>query len=210
MPKLFMSQYSEKAIVVRPILTPSEVTDLISLGGKWNEKLAHGPGWIFPATKSAQINNYKQTGVLIKPPIIKQHIEEAPLAAAAAPKFEYFSAANEVTGQMAINKIKRSDLDKAVKDSIISQLDKSVTYYGWHINKLYDSKGIPPVKYDKFSIYERRFHAYIDLIYGESDKVTEWLDSIVIIHDPYGPIVKKYSLYGGKMAVYYKSHWTGD
>ena len=47
MSKLYLEEYSEKAIVVRGE-TKSCSEDLKTLGGKYNPKLRGGGGWIFP------------------------------------------------------------------------------------------------------------------------------------------------------------------
>lgn len=58
---LTIESYSEKALVVRGETKPFS-KELSALGGKWNDKLRDGPGWIFPKTKKADILEWQESG----------------------------------------------------------------------------------------------------------------------------------------------------
>lgn len=62
-PDISISEYSDKAIVVRGTFTIDTTNILISFGGKWNERLRDGPGWIFPKTKKDQLEIWKNSGI---------------------------------------------------------------------------------------------------------------------------------------------------
>lgn len=199
MSNLVLSVYSEKAIVVRPTLNVEdwEVADMIEMGGKYNKYLKGGEGWIFPTFKKKEIERYLKPKVLdvVVPKVI-------------VPKPILYCANIEVMGSTVINKINKSDLLKTVKKEIVEQILRDTKYYGWQINAIYNSKGVYPEEPIKFSLFNR--YEIIDFIYGSPEKVKEWLDSIEIIDDMYGPIKQKYSVYGGKMGVYYHSFYRGD
>ena len=194
MPNLVLSDYSDKAIVVRP--TPDvedwEVADMIEIGGKFNKYLKGGEGWVFPSFKKSQIEKY------LNPKVIKAKVVSNVC----------YCVNNEIMGSTVINKINRSDLSRSVKKEIVEQLDRDTSYYGWQINTIYNSKGVVPSNPIKFSLFQR--HEYIHFIYGSQEEVKNWLDSIEIIDNLYGPIRKKYSVFNGKMGVYFHSFYTGD
>ena len=75
-----INNYSEKAIVVRGC-EQIHTHDLTNLGGKWNERLKNGPGWIFPKTKLKSVEkwisteeNYGYISILKRPEIISTGI----------------------------------------------------------------------------------------------------------------------------------------
>ena len=205
MPNLVLSVYSEKAVVVRPTLDVEdwEVADMIQMGGKYNKYLKGGEGWIFPTFKKKEIERYLNAAKAV---VVAEAVVVA--KAVVVPKSVLYCVNNEVMGSTVINKINKSDLLKSVKKEIVDQILRDTKYYGWQINAIYNSKGVYPEEPIKFSLLNR--HENIDFIYGSPEKVKEWLDSIEIIDDMYGPIRKKYSVYGGKMGVYYHSFYTGD
>jgi hypothetical protein len=61
---LEIDDYSEKAIVVRGD-TKDHNDSLTALGGKWNDRLRDGAGWIFPKTKKADLLAWQKKGVSI-------------------------------------------------------------------------------------------------------------------------------------------------
>jgi len=62
MTSLSCSDYSEKAIVVRGEETHSYKEELMQLGGKYNEHLKGGAGWIFPKKKEDKILEFISKG----------------------------------------------------------------------------------------------------------------------------------------------------
>lgn len=57
-----ITDYSEKAVVVRGD-TRKYKEDLKKLGGKYNGRLADGPGWIFPKKIERELNSFIAGGV---------------------------------------------------------------------------------------------------------------------------------------------------
>lgn len=66
MTDLSVSDYSEKAIVVRGEDSKSYSQQLSSLGGKYNALLRGGPGWIFPKKKEVEILTFVNSGKVEK------------------------------------------------------------------------------------------------------------------------------------------------
>lgn len=62
MTSLSCSDYSEKAIVVRGEETHTYKEELMQLGGKYNEHLKGGAGWIFPKKKEDKILEFISRG----------------------------------------------------------------------------------------------------------------------------------------------------
>merc|ERR1711916_427633 len=60
-----ISQYSDKSVVVRGRGTYDMRVDLKRLGGKWNEKLRGGGGWIFPSRQQAALEELLQRPVSV-------------------------------------------------------------------------------------------------------------------------------------------------
>ena len=58
-----IESYSDKAIVVRGN-TKSHKEALMNLGGKYNDRLKGGEGWIFPKIKQKDIENWMRTGII--------------------------------------------------------------------------------------------------------------------------------------------------
>lgn len=58
-----IESYSEKAIVVRGN-TKNHKETLINIGGKYNDRLKGGEGWIFPKSKQKDIENWIRTGII--------------------------------------------------------------------------------------------------------------------------------------------------
>jgi hypothetical protein len=59
-----ITEYSDKSFVVRGDI--GNITeDLTNLGGKFNNRLRGGEGWIFSKSKQANVEKYKQNGVVI-------------------------------------------------------------------------------------------------------------------------------------------------
>ena len=66
-PNFILTQYSEKAFVVRyskalDKILDSEVKLIVEMGGKWNSNLKGGGGWIFPNFKKKIVENYINSG----------------------------------------------------------------------------------------------------------------------------------------------------
>jgi hypothetical protein len=61
-----ISDYSEKAIVLRGEKTKDCTDGLKEMGGKFNAVLKGGPGWIFPKTKREIIEKFVNEGVVTK------------------------------------------------------------------------------------------------------------------------------------------------
>jgi hypothetical protein len=72
---LEIDDYSEKAIVVRGD-TNDHKEALVLLGGKWNERLRDGPGWIFPKTKRSDIVAWQKNGKLPAPGSFQQPMQQ--------------------------------------------------------------------------------------------------------------------------------------
>jgi len=76
--KIFVEDYSEKAIVVRGTETKTYKESLSAIGGKWNDKLRNGAGWIFPKTSRDKVNALIRevlSGKVEKPDPTKKIIE---------------------------------------------------------------------------------------------------------------------------------------
>lgn len=61
-----ISDYSEKAIVLRGEKTKDCMEGLKEMGGKYNAVLKGGPGWIFPKTKREVLEKFVNEGVVTK------------------------------------------------------------------------------------------------------------------------------------------------
>ena len=197
-----ISQYSDKSIVVRKIgegasLSPSD-TDILNLGGKFNKFLKGGEGWIFPNFKRDQIDKYIQNKPKPKKYISCSKVEKA----IEKMKKEYEKYPNNL-------KIKGGSIVKKLKDcnkTVLSRhFEKYEEYIGWQVNVLVENDISIPKHYSVSSM-----HDYTDFIYADFETVKKWMVDKVIIDNPYGPIEKKYTLFDGKMGVYFKSFYTGD
>lgn len=56
-----ITDYTEKSFVIRGNTTPYKEV-LKNFGGKWNDRLRDGEGWIFPMTKKSELEQWKLTG----------------------------------------------------------------------------------------------------------------------------------------------------
>jgi hypothetical protein len=59
-----ITEYSEKSFVVRGDIE-NITEELTNLGGKFNNRLRGGEGWIFSKSKQANVEKYKQNGLVI-------------------------------------------------------------------------------------------------------------------------------------------------
>lgn len=72
--KVTIELYSDKSWVVRGNFTLDDsenydmvlVSDIVNMGGTYNENLKGGPGWIFPLYKGELVKNYLRTGKIVK------------------------------------------------------------------------------------------------------------------------------------------------
>lgn len=62
---IIVESYSEKALVVRGDIE-SHKEALMNLGGKYNDRLKGGEGWIFSKTKKGDIDNWIQSGTAVE------------------------------------------------------------------------------------------------------------------------------------------------
>lgn len=62
MANLSVERYSDKCIVIRGDDTKKYITQFKRLGGKWNNKLKDGAGWIFPISKEEDVMKFIETG----------------------------------------------------------------------------------------------------------------------------------------------------
>ena len=71
-----VQDYTEKSIVVIGEKTKDNKEGLIKLGGKFNEKLKVGPGWIFPKTEKDRVLKFVNEGVVTEKKIVYKVKEE--------------------------------------------------------------------------------------------------------------------------------------
>ena len=201
-PNFILTQYSEKAFVVRyskalDKILDSEVKLIVEMGGKWNSNLKGGGGWIFPNFKKKIVENYINSG-------------EKKVFHVATSKIQRAIKQMELVFENYPNnlKLKGGSIIKYLKDCRKSELTRHFNrfdeYYGWQVNVLVED--LPDPK--EHTILSRHDHTHF--IYADVETVKKWLDNINIIYNPYGPIEKKYSMFDGKMGVHFKSFWTGD
>lgn len=66
MSNIIIKNYSEKSFVLRGTIDSNSIS---ILGGKWNDRLKGGPGWIFPMIKKSQVENWIENNIENKPPV---------------------------------------------------------------------------------------------------------------------------------------------
>lgn len=57
-----ITNYTEKSFVIRGNTMPYKEV-LKNFGGKWNDRLRDGEGWIFPITKKSELEQWQLTGI---------------------------------------------------------------------------------------------------------------------------------------------------
>lgn len=66
MSNIIIKNYSEKSFVLRGTIDSNSIS---ILGGKWNDRLKGGPGWIFPMIKKSQVENWIENNIENKSPV---------------------------------------------------------------------------------------------------------------------------------------------
>ena len=197
-PNMVLTQYSEKAFVVRcKNFKDTESADIIEMGGKWNANLKGGEGWIFPNFKKKIVENYingvEKKVIHIPSSKIQRIIKKMEMS--------FNNYPNNI-------KLKGGSIIKYLKDCRKSELTRHFNrfdeYCGWQVNALVEDLSVPR-EHTLLTRYDNTHFIYADV-----ETVKKWLDNTEIIYNPYGPIEKKYSLFDGKMGVHFKSFWTGD
>jgi hypothetical protein len=198
---LILSQYSEKSFVIRPenieCLKDTEVADIIEMGGKWNANLKGGEGWIFPNFKRSTVERYikgvDQKVMYVGSSKIQKIIKKMEMV------FENYPNNLKLKGGSIIKYLK-----DCRKSNLTRHFNRFDEYYGWQVNVLVEDLPIPKMH----TIATR--HDYTYYIYADVETVKAWLAEKNFIYDPNGPMEKKYSMFDGKMGVYFKSFYTGD
>jgi hypothetical protein len=200
-PNLTIEIYSDKSFVVRASkidsIVDSEIKSILEMGGKWNSNLKGGGGWIFPNFKKKVVENYING-------VEKKVFRVATSKIQRAVKYIEMSFENYPNNL----KLKGGSIIKYLNDCKKSDLTRHFNrfddYYGWQVNALVEDLSVPR-QHTVMTRYDQTYFIYADI-----EIVKKWLEDINLIYNPHGPIEKKYSMFDGKLGVYFRSFWTGD